>query len=52
MSKSRPCVLVDATLLNQVRRIIVVPLSSSPNERPPLTVRVTCLGKKVVVVGM
>ena len=49
--KSRPCVLVGATPLNQVRRtIVVVPLSSSPNERPPLTVRVTCLGKKVVAV--
>ena len=49
--KRRPCVLVGATPLNQVRHtIVVVPLSSSPNERPPLTVRVTCLGKKVVAV--
>jgi mRNA interferase MazF len=51
IKKSRPCVLVGATPINQVRRtLIVVPLSSSPNERPPLTVRVTCLGKQVIAV--
>ena len=43
--------LVGATPINQVRpTLIVVSLSSSPNGRPPLTVRVTCLGKKVIAV--
>jgi mRNA interferase MazF len=49
--KSQPCVLVGATPINQVRRtLMVVPLTSSPNEHPPLTVRVTCLGKQLIAV--
>jgi len=50
--KMRPCVLVGATPINQARRtVVVVPLSSATAvARPPLTVKVTCLGRQVVAV--
>lgn len=51
INKLRPCVLVGATPINQARHtVMVVPLSSSPKPRPPLTIPVTCLGKQVVAV--
>lgn len=50
--KKRPCVLMGATQVNQARRtVVVVPLSTSGKARPPLTIPVTCLGKKVVAVS-
>lgn len=49
--KQRPCVLVGANPLNQVRRtVVVVPLSSSGIVRPPLTIRVHCLGREAAAV--
>lgn len=51
INKSRPCVLVGATPINQARRtVVVVPLSTSAKARPPLTIAVTCLGKKVTAI--
>ena len=51
INKKRPCVLVGATPINKIRRtVVVIPLSSSPQARPPLSVPVTCLGKKAVAV--
>jgi mRNA interferase MazF len=51
INKQRPCVLVGATPINQARHtVVVIPLSSSPNVRPPLTIPVICLNKKVVAV--
>ncbi len=51
INKSRPCVLVGATPINQARRtIVVVPLSTSAKARPPVTISVSCLGKKVTAV--
>jgi mRNA interferase MazF len=51
IKKLRPGVLVGATPLNQARRtVLVVPLSSSGVTKPPLTVRVRCLGQEVVAV--
>ena len=51
INKSRPCVLVGATPINQARRtIVVVPLSTSAKVRPPITISVLCLGKKVTAV--
>jgi mRNA interferase MazF len=51
INKLRPCVLVGATPINQVRRtIIVVPLSTSAKPRPPLVVPVNCLGQTVTAV--
>ncbi len=49
--KKRPSVLIGATPINKARRtIVVVPLSTSPNSHPPLTIQVTCLDKTVVAV--
>ena len=48
IKKVRPCVLVGATPLNQARRtILVVPLSHPGVAKPPITVRVRCLGQEV-----
>jgi mRNA interferase MazF len=49
--KSRPCVLVGASPINQARHtVVVVPLSSVGKSRPPITIPITCLGKQVVAV--
>ncbi|MCX7120304.1 MAG: type II toxin-antitoxin system PemK/MazF family toxin [Gammaproteobacteria bacterium] len=51
INKQRPCVLVGATPINLARRtVVVVPLSTSAIVKPPVTVSVTCLDKKVVAV--
>lgn len=49
--KKRPCVLIGATAINQVRRtVVVIPLSISATARPPLVVSVTCMNKPVTAV--
>lgn len=52
IKKIRPCVLVAATPINRARRtVLVVPLSSSGNPpHPPITVKVSCMGKNVLAV--
>ena len=52
IKKIRPCVLVAATPINQARRtVMVVPLSSSGNPpHPPITVKVSCMGRNVLAV--
>jgi mRNA interferase MazF len=52
IKKIRPCVLVAATPINQARRtVLVVPLSSSGNPpHPPITVKVSCMGRNVLAV--
>jgi mRNA interferase MazF len=51
IKKKRPCVLMGATPINKARRtVIVIPLSTSASANPPLTIDVTCLGKRVVAV--
>ena len=51
INKARPCVLVGATPINQARRtVVVIPLSTSAKARPPMTILVSCLGKKVTAV--
>lgn len=51
IKKTRPCVIMGATPINQVRRtILVIPLSTSAKPRPPIVTPVNCLGKKVVAV--
>jgi len=48
IKKIRPCVLVGASPLNQARRtVLVIPLSSSGEAKPPITVKVQCMGKEV-----
>lgn len=47
IKKLRPCVIISATPINRARNtVVVVPLSSSANPRPPLVVEVVCLKKK------
>jgi mRNA interferase MazF len=51
INKQRPCVLVSATPINLARRtVVVVPLSTSAIVRPPITLGIECLGKRVVAV--
>ena len=51
IAKTRPALVLTADVLNQLRRtVIVIPLSSSPAARPPLTVRVNFAGKPAVAV--
>ncbi|MEJ2672080.1 MAG: type II toxin-antitoxin system PemK/MazF family toxin [Deltaproteobacteria bacterium] len=48
IKKVRSCVLVGASPLNQARRtVLVIPLSSSGEAKPPLTVKVRCMGQEV-----
>ncbi len=49
--KKRPCVLVGANPINKGRRtVVVVPLSTSPTARPPITINVEALGRQSVAV--
>jgi len=49
--KKRPCVIFSADALNQRRKtVVVVPLSTSPVVRPPLTVAVSVNGRQGVAV--
>jgi mRNA interferase MazF len=51
IKKQRPCLLIGATPINEARRtVLVIPLSSAGIARPPLTINVECLGRKVVAV--
>ena len=52
IKKIRPCVLVAATPINQARRtVLVVPLYSSDSPpHPPVTVKVSCMGKNALAV--
>jgi mRNA interferase MazF len=51
LNKVRPGVLVGTSPLNQARRtVLVVPLSRTAAARPPITVRVRCMGQEVSAV--
>ena len=51
INKKRPCVILSVDPINQRRRtVVVVPLSTSPTVRPPLTVSVMCGGRSAVAV--
>jgi mRNA interferase MazF len=51
INKTRPCLVVSNSVINEHRRtVVVVPLSSSPRSAPPLLVDVTCAGKPAVAV--
>jgi mRNA interferase MazF len=51
IKKTRPCVVISNSLVNQHRRtVVIVPLSSSPQAAPPLLVSVTCAGQPSVAV--
>lgn len=51
INKQRPCVLVGATPINQARRtVVIVPLSTSAQARPPIAILVSCLEKSVTAI--
>lgn len=51
INKRRPCVIISADALNQRRKtVVVVPLSTSPTVRPPMTIGVDVAGRPAVVV--
>jgi mRNA interferase MazF len=49
--KLRPCVVVSAAPINRARHtVVVVPLSTSAQVRPPITIGVSCMGKQVTAI--
>jgi mRNA interferase MazF len=51
ITKTRPCLVISSTLINERRRtVVVIPLSSTTRLAPPLTVRVKCDGRQAVAV--
>jgi mRNA interferase MazF len=51
INKKRPCIVLSVDVVNQRRKtVVVVPLSTSPTVRPPLTVSVVCAGRPAVAV--
>jgi len=49
VKKTRPCLVLSSNILNEHRRtVVVVPLSSAAKAHPPITVSVTCDGRRVV----
>jgi len=49
IKKRRPCVIISHSIINEVRRtIVVVPLSTSAKEHLPITVSVKCQNTRVV----
>ena len=51
IGKTRPCVVVSNSLINQHRRtVVVVPLSSAPQAAPPILVSVECAGRSAIAV--
>ncbi len=51
IAKTRPCVVVGRDTVNEYRRtVVVVPLSTSPLAHPPISVGLTCSGRKCVAV--
>jgi mRNA interferase MazF len=51
IKKQRPCVIVSHSSINQVRRtVIIVPLSNSPRDYPPIAIKIKCQNKHVIAV--
>jgi mRNA interferase MazF len=51
INKTRPCVVISNSVLNEHRRtVVIVPLTSSPRVAPPVMVSVTCSGRPAVAV--
>lgn len=51
IKKTRPCLVLTSNVLNRLRQtVVVVPLSTGSNAHPPITVSVSCQGKKAVAV--
>ena len=51
IAKTRPCLIVSSNIVNERRStVVVVPLSTSPQRKPPLLVPVRCAGRDAVAV--
>lgn len=51
IKKTRPCLILSMDVINEHRRtVLAVPLSTSAEENPPITVLVTCQGKPGIAV--
>ena len=51
IQKTRPCVVFTNDTLNRLRKtVVVVPLSTAAKPHPPITLSVSCNGKRVVAV--
>ena len=51
IKKTRPCLVLTQDTLNRLRRsVVVVPLSRAARPHPPVTVKITCLGKPAVAI--
>ena len=51
IAKTRPCLVISNSVVNQHRRtVVVVPLTSSPRAAPPVLVSVTCSGQPAIAV--
>jgi mRNA interferase MazF len=49
IKKTRPCVVISNSVVNQHRRtVVIVPLTSSPRAAPPILVSVTCSGQPAI----
>ena len=51
IKKTRPCVVLTDDIINELRKtVVVVPLSSSAQPHPPITVSILCQNKTAVAV--
>ena len=51
IQKTRPCVVLTADSLNQLRRtVVVIPLSATAKPHPPITLPVACQGRPAVAI--
>lgn len=51
ISKTRPCVIISNSAVNEHRRtVVIVPLSSASHADPPVMVSVTCSGRPAIAV--
>lgn len=51
IKKKRPCVVMGVDPINRARRtVVMIPLSSSGSDHPPLAIGVQCLGKRAIAI--
>jgi mRNA interferase MazF len=51
IAKTRPCLVISNSVINEHRRtVVVIPLTSSPRPAPPVMVSVMCSGQPAVAV--
>ncbi len=51
IKKTRPCLILSHDTLNRLRKtVVVIPFSTGASVHPPITVSVSCQGKKGVAI--